>query len=333
MIGVIILTFQSADMIEACLDSLRASDHADLRIVVCDNNSQDDTVDVIRSWAAGQGIDLTESDLNTKRPEEPGFLTLLHTGANRGFAGGVNAGIVHLQADPRIDLFWILNPDSEATPGAAGAYARCAERLGRFSLMGGRIRYHEAPSWIQSDGGRVSPWSGICRNLNAGLMPEDVCIPDVASLDFISGANMVASRRFIEQAGPMVEDYFLYYEEIDWAARRGDLPLALCPEAVVIHHGGTTIGTGSVTKRASPFANYFKNRNRMRFMRRFRPLALPVAWGLSMLRVVKIFAIGANAEAWSALSGLNGLPPPSCVRDRIAPIDRASAFKVRVRTR
>ena len=164
-------------------------------------------------------------------------------------------------------------------------------------------------------------------------MPGDAQFPDVTSLDFISGANMVASRMFIEQIGLMVEDYFLYYEEVDWAARRGDLPLALCPEAVVVHHGGTTIGTGSVTKRASGFANYFNYRNRMRFMRRFHPGALPIVWGLAMLRVAKLVAVGAAAEAWAALAGLNGLPPPAAVRNRIAPDDRAQAFKLRDRTR
>ena len=157
MIGVVVLTFQSAEVIEACLDSLRASEHSDLRVVVCDNNSQDNTVTIVRHWASEKGIRLSEIDLGvSEQPDEPGFLTLVHTGGNLGFAGGVNRGITHLQADPRIDLFWILNPDSEATPGAAGAYARCAERIGRFSLMGGRIRYYEAPGYIQSDGGKVS---------------------------------------------------------------------------------------------------------------------------------------------------------------------------------
>ena len=334
MIGVIVLTFQSEDVIEACLNSLHATQHPGLRVVVCDNGSEDDTIGVIRRWASEKDICFAEVLPGaSKYPASPPFLTVLHNGENLGFAGGVNIGIAHLQADPRIELFWILNPDSEVTPGTAGNYVECAHRIGRFSLMGGRICYHESPGRIQSDGGRVSRWSGICRNLNAGLMPDEAHFPNVSTLDFISGANMVASRAFVQQAGPMVEDYFLYYEEVDWAARRGDLPLAFCPEALVFHHGGTTIGTGSISKRASPFANYFNYRNRMRFMRRFRPQALPVAWALSMLRVLKLIAVQAYAEAWAAFSGLNGLPPPSAVRDRIAPNDRHRAFEMRDRTR
>ncbi len=333
MIGVVVLTFQSADVIEACLESLRVSDHSDLRIVICDNNSQDKTIDAIKKWVEACGLRITEIGPEPGPLPDPAYLTLLHIGGNLGFAGGVNAGIQLLRSDPRIDLFWILNPDSEVAPDTAGAYARRAKEVGPFSLMGSRIRYHEAPQWIQSDGGQVSLWSGVCRNVNLGKIPEMTEPPDAGSLDFISGANMVASRQFVERAGLMVEDYFLYYEEVDWAARRGDLPLVLCPEAEVFHHGGTMIGTGSFTRRPSPFANYFNYRNRMRFVFRFRPWALPTAWFMSMLRVGKLFAIGAGDEAWAALRGLNGLPPPTAVRDQILPADRMRAFGMRERTR
>lgn len=333
IIGVVVLTFQSSDVIAACLDSLAASQGAELRIVVCDNSSRDSTVEVVTGWAEAKGLALTEIQPGAAWPAERGPMTLIHTGGNLGFAGGVNVGLRYLQGDPDVDLFWILNPDGEATPGTAAAYRRRAAEVGPFSLMGGRTRYHEAPRHIQTDGGRVDYWSGICRNVNIGLAPEEATFPDAASLDFIAGANMVASRAFLERAGLMVEDYFLYYEEVDWAARRGALPLVVCPEAEVIHHSGTSIGTGRLNRLASPFANYFNYRNRMRFMRRVRPFALPATWGLSMLRVARLVLRGAWAEAWAAFAGLSGLRPPAAVRDRIAPADRALAFETRDRSR
>ena len=331
MIGVIIVTFQSDDVIEACVESLRSCDTDDLRVVICDNNSSDDTHGVVHRWATHHGIDLAEAQAG--QTPEPATFTFLHTGGNLGFAGGVNAGLRLLLEDPEVDLFWILNPDGEALPNTASTFARHAAEVGPFALMGGRIRYQEPPQYLQSDGGVISPWSGICRNLNAGSMPDEAVMPAAETLDFISGASVVASRAFVERAGLMVEDYFLYYEEVDWAARRGDLPLVLCPDAVVLHHGGTTIGTGAVNRLASPFANYFNYRNRMRFMRRFYPARLPVAWGLSMLRVIKLFGRGAFDEAMGAARGLCGMGPPAAVRARIAPQDQAMAFSMRDTTR
>ncbi|MBG6212060.1 GT2 family glycosyltransferase [Labrenzia sp. EL_126] len=334
MIGVIILTFQADDVIEGCLNSLHASEYRDLRVVVCDNNSYDQTVPIVRQWAAANKIDLKEALAQDEvAPANQDSLTLIHTGSNLGFAGGVNVGLAHLLKDPAMNLFWILNPDTEVAPQTAGEFARCAERVGFFSLMGSRIQYREEPHLIQSDGGSVNWWTGICSNINQGGQPEDAEFPDTGKLDFISGANMVASREFVEQAGPMVEDYFLYYEEVDWAQRRGNLPLAWCRDALVFHHGGTTIGSGAVNRRPSPFANYFNFRNRVRFMRQFRPLAVPVTWVTSMLRVVKLTALGARAEAWAAFTGLNGLAPPTKISDRIAPDDRKLAFRPRDRSR
>ena len=88
----------------------------------------------------------------------------------------------------------------------------------------------------------------MAENVNKGLLPEAVALPDPASLDFISGASMVASRAFIDQVGLMADDYFLYYEEIDWAARRGALPFRLCGDAIVYHHTGTSIGSASSSR-------------------------------------------------------------------------------------
>ena len=242
-------------------------------------------------------------------------------------------GLTHLMRDPHIGLFWILNPDCEVTPGAAAAYRERAATAGPFALMGGRICYREAPGLIQSDGGKVYTWSGICRNLNQNLLPDAAMPPPEESLDFISGANMVASRTFIERTGPMAEDYFLYYEEVDWAARRGNLPLLFCTKAEVYHIGGTAIGTGSINRRPSPFANFFNYRNRMRYMWRFHRGRLPVAWALSISRVAKLAAIGAWAEAWAAFAGLHGLPPPVSVSRIIAPSDYYRAFKMKDQNR
>ncbi len=135
---------------------------------------------------------------------------------------------------------------------------------------------------------------------------------------------MVASRLFIEQAGLMVEDYFLYYEEVDWAFRRGDLPLRLVPDAVVYHHGGTVIGSGSLSRRATPFANYFNYRNRARFARRHMPLALPLLLAKAVLKAGQLLMMGAatkRAQYFPARSTSHPRPTSpaaSAIRRRIA---------------
>ena len=115
----------------------------------------------------------------------------------------------------------------------------------------------------------------------------------------------------------MEEDYFLYYEEVDWATRRGDLPLRLCPDAIVHHHAGTSIGSATLRRGASAFASYFNHRARMRFLRRHRPVAVPTALAFALLRACALALRGSRDEATGALRGILGLRPPLEVLARL----------------
>lgn len=321
-LGVAIVAFHSADVILPCLDSLFASRGVALRVAVTDNASDDATVALVRDWAARRasadaGFSFAELPVGTS--EQPAAaLTLLRSGCNGGYAYGVNSGLRLLLRHPGLHLFWVLNPDCVVPPETAARYAeRGAD--GNFALMSGRTIYCEEPARIQTDGGRVNRWTGVCSSVNAGLPPEGTAMPEPATLDFVTGGNLVASRRFIERAGLMSEDYFLYYEEVEWAFRRGDLPLRLAEGAVVQHHGGTAIGSGTATRRATPFASFFNTRNRLRFLRRNRPWAIPFGLAHAVAKAGRLALAGAGAEARAVLMGAFDRPPPAAIRDRIAP--------------
>ena len=129
----------------------------------------------------------------------------------------------------------------------------------------------------------------------------------------------------------MAEDYFLYYEEVDWALRRltlpgGPLPLAYCPGGIVYHRAGTAIGSPTLGRPASPFSLYFKHRARIRFMRRFRPRNLPAALAYSLAKAGQLAWQGYWTEARTILQASLGLPPPQSVRDRLSPEAATRAF-------
>lgn len=321
-LGVAIVAFHSADVIVPCLDSLFASQRIRLRVAVTDNASGDETVALVSDWAARRAANdaaFSFAELPADTPERPATtLTLLRSGYNGGYAHGVNAGLRLLLRDPELSLFWVLNPDCVVPPETAARYAECGAD-GNFALMSGRTVYCEEPARIQTDGGRVNRWTGVCSSVNAGRSPAGTALPDPATLDFVTGGNLVASRRFIEQAGLMPEDYFLYYEEVEWAFRRGDLPLRLAEGALVQHHGGTAIGSGTATRRATPFASFFNTRNRLRFLRRNRPWATPFGLAHAVAKAGQLALAGAGTEARAVLAGAFDRPPTAAIRDRVAP--------------
>lgn len=325
-IGVAIVAFRSAPVIIGCLDSLLASEGPELRVVITDNASDDETLEVIRKWAADNSGAVSFEEAAVGELAEPiGWLTLLRSPVNGGFAYATNRGLELLLADTSIDMFWLLNPDCRVLPGTAAAYV--AEGLkGAFSLLGGRTLFEEHRTTLQTDGGRVSRWTGTCQSVNWGQSIEIVEFPQADTLDYITGANCIASRPFINKAGLMTEDYFLYYEEVDWAFKRGELPIRFTPDALVYHYGGTTIGSGSVGRSPSPFSNYFNHRNRIKFLQRFRPIALPFAYFYSLAKAGQLFLLGKPDEAIAVLAGVFRLTPPKHVSNLLSQAAQQIAF-------
>jgi GT2 family glycosyltransferase len=331
-IGVVIVTFNSAPVIAECLESVFASRGADVAVVVVDNDSTDSTVQVIEDWASGR-VPLSPRDDCPIRPLGPvakpvrytvsqagdvpaeAPLVIVRSAVNGGFAHGVNRGLEVLARRKDVSLFWVLNPDCVVPPGTAAAYLAAAAE-GPFSLIGCRTIYYEHPDRIETDGGTVNRWTGVCSSVHARQAP-DTPLPDARELDYVTGANMVASRTFLEAAGPMAEDYFLYYEEVDWASRRGNLPLKLVDGAVVYHHGGTAIGSGTAARRASPFANYFNYRNRRLFARRHLSGSGPIILVYALLKAAQLFLMGARDEARAILAGAFLRPPPPDVKAKV----------------
>ncbi len=316
-IGVAIAAYGSGDVIAGCLDSLRQSDGPRLQVVIVDNASPDDTAGAIRAWADRNldAAEFAEASVGDA-PSGGAWLTLLRADANRGFAHATNRALEALMRDPALDLFWLLNPDGRAAPDAPMHFAEMAEK-GPFALMGGRIVFDDRPDIVQTDGGRISQLTGRCISVNWSKHAGTASPPAGSSLDYVSGASCIASRAFIERAGLMPEDYFLYYEEVDWAMRRGDLPLVTVPEAVVRHIGGTSTGSAARTGPSSAFATYFNYRSRFRFIARHMPFALPLSIGWSLAKALGFALRGEWGLARAIMAGSFGGSPPGQVRERL----------------
>lgn len=350
MIGIVIVTYNSSDVIIDCLESLVQVTDRPFRIVICDNNSNDNTLEVLRAWSSSHAqeavprsdvptpeiesspLTVSSEFLDGERSENIPFselkeVSILSLDRNLGFAGGVNTGVNFMLPYREFSMFWILNPDTTIHPSTPAAYISAANKAGEFSLMGCRTRYIDWPEKIQTDaGGVVNRWTGICSNFNRGRSEQEAILPSRKDIDYISGMNLVASRTMVERVGLMREDYFLYYEEIDWAFRRGDLPLVIAEDGCVFHKSGSSIGSGNLNTTSNAFSNYFNFRNRIRFVFRFYPLRLPIAFTFNLLKVIHIAIFDDPGAALGGLLGMAQLPPTAKMRQRISKHDQKLAF-------
>lgn len=314
--GVVLVAFNSGPLLQDCVQSVLASHGADLRILVVDNGSTDDTLE--RFLASDPGASASR---HSRQPDTiaPGHVAVWQLEHNYGFAGGVNHGVRAFMAMEDVDYIWILNPDAQAQPQTAAVLEARARELGTFGVLGGRVCYEADSDLIQTDGGRVSRWTGVCSLFNNRQPASTTPLPDKEALDFISGAHMFVSKDFVRQAGEMPEAYFLYYEETDWCLQHGDLTLEMVPGAEVYHVGGATIGSKTTTQSISPLSAYFLARSRMLFMRKFYPLGLPVSFAYTAAKGLKLLASGERPAAIATLRGILGLPPSAELRAKIGP--------------
>ena len=105
----VVVTYNSASDVPQLIDDLRlAACDRPIRLIVVDNQSSDDTVNVVR---AHDDVILVES------------------GGNLGYAGGINAGLPFVGS---CDDVLILNPDLALAPGAVTRLLAAAddERIG-----------------------------------------------------------------------------------------------------------------------------------------------------------------------------------------------------------
>ncbi len=110
-VRVVIVNYRTPGLTLDCLESLagEVADRPEIRVVVVEGGSGDDSADRLREGIAQRGYG--------------GWVTLDVRESNAGFAGGNNAAIVPAMAEvPPPAYVWLLNPD---TVVRAGASMRC----------------------------------------------------------------------------------------------------------------------------------------------------------------------------------------------------------------
>ena len=137
---------------------------------------------------------------------------------NLGFAGGTNAWMRPLLAEPDWTAVWILNPDTYPEPDALAELVDYARKRGK-GMVGSRLMIPGRTDIASSSGLK---WNKLTPRLTGVDMfapvtpapdPEDV----ERRMDSPTGPSMYVTRGCIERIGLMDESFFLYWEEVDWA--------------------------------------------------------------------------------------------------------------------
>jgi hypothetical protein len=340
------------DTIE-CLESVLRLDHDSFRVIVCDNASADGSLDRIAEWASGSlaaGCSNAELQHLTSPPYpkpipfiriEPGVqmhlgtrdekLILVQTGDNLGFAGGCNVGLRLALGAGDLDYAWLLNNDTVVEPDALSSLVKTMQQRSEIGICGSTLLYYHSPRTVQVFGGcTYNRWTARNGSIGHGHGLDQVMPTHEVErrMGFVVGASMCVSCAFLQQVGLMDERYFIYFEEIDWATRaKGRFLQAYCPESVVYHKEGSSIGTSQTKgKPRSELCERFASRNRILFTRIHYPAALVTVLPAILLSIVHRLVTGQFRHFVMLLrgtsSGLLGRksPAPSSPLSKTRPV-------------
>ena len=315
---IVILNWKGWENTIECLESLFRNTYLAWQVIVCDNDSQDGSLEKIMAWAKGElsvfpprhpplkqyvvppvekpilyrVLSFSSSSPAQSIADEP--LLLIQNDQNLGFAGGNNVALRYLLTRLDWAYVWLLNNDTVIHPEALSALVGKIETNLKYGLCGSTVLYYHAPETIQARGGNhYWPWIGRTRHV-AFMEPYiKRCLESEIEkqLNCVLGASMLVRRTFIQEIGLMDEKYFLYFEELDWAIRaKGRYQLGYASHSLVYHKEGASIGGGNRNrKEKSELADYFEIRNRILITRTFFPYAIPlVSLGLVVTLVNRV---------------------------------------------
>lgn len=194
---------------------------------------------------------------------------------NLGFAGGNNLGIEAAQG--KYLLF--INNDTYITDDSLIFLKERLETTPECAAASPKIKFAFTPQNIQFAG--FTPLSKYTlRNSAIGYNEADQGQYNQPSITpYLHGAAMIVRQDVIKKIGKMPENYFLYYEELDWCTRmtKAGYTLWYEPRSTVFHKESRSTG------KSSPMKIFYLTRNRLLYTwRHRRGLAL---WGALMYQL------------------------------------------------
>lgn len=246
-VAIILVNWNGLEFTQACLMSLRKVDFPSFQVILVDNGSENQ-----------EGRQL-QKDF----PE----IQLIETGENLGFAGGNNVGIRKALADGYSHVL-LLNNDTEVEPDFLGELVRKAVQKPQIGLVQPLILFLHNPKEIWSAGGKWNPLFGRAITLGDREPLADFR-PKTTYLDWATGCCMLVSREAILAAGLLHEQYFTYFEDVEWSLRirKAGFEIHFAEKSVIYHEAGASSKKKHAEGMLSPRVFYYHVRNQFLLLR------------------------------------------------------------------
>jgi hypothetical protein len=227
-LSICIVTLNSRELLRECLHSIQSNVRdVRLEIIVVDNGSDDDTVEMVsRHYPKVQ---------------------LIQNDRNLGFARPNNQALTLSRG--RYAL--LLNPDTIVLPQALEHLVEFADAHPQVGIVGPKVLNRNGTMQLQCRRSFATPWDLFCYfSRLSKIFPKSRLFArylvtyrdenEIHPVDAISGACMLIRRAMLEQIGMLDERFFAYQEDTDYSfrAHQAGWEVYYYPRAQIVHYAG-----------------------------------------------------------------------------------------------
>ncbi|MDI4650303.1 glycosyltransferase [Cohnella hashimotonis] len=214
-VAICIVTFNSAEYIGNCLDHISRQTWSNLRTIIVDNASVDNTLSIINN--------------------HPYPTDVIKNPINRGFAAAQNQAI---QAGLNSNYFLVLNPDVSMECNYIYELINVMEKDSDIGSACGCLCFANEPNIVDSTGLAMN-WARRASDRGSGRLQQDfIHEEDVFGVSGAAGMYRSAMIKHISlQQEFFDEDFFVYKEDVDvaWRAQLLGWRARYIPSARALH--------------------------------------------------------------------------------------------------
>jgi len=209
MIYIILVNYNSFLFTKKCINSIFKSNFKKYKIILIDNKSTDSSTDNIKKYIK-----------NYKKN-----LKFISNDINKGYAAGINLGIKYAINNKDCKYLFIINNDTLITPNCLN---ELVDNYKNNTIVTPSIFDYDINTKVQSLGGVINRYMLTTKHLKK---------INISKIDYIPGTAMFFNKDIINIIGLLPEEYFMYYEDVDWStsAKLNNISLKVNDKAIIFH--------------------------------------------------------------------------------------------------
>jgi GT2 family glycosyltransferase len=246
-VAIIVLNWNAFEDTYYCIKSLKKVTYQNFSIILVDNDSTDGSYEKLKN----------------EFPE----IEVLQSGYDGGYAYGTNYG-AKAALKQNAEYVMYLNNDTEVEPDFLDRIMDVFNNYENVGIVSSKILYMHDKKTLYCAGGKFRKFMCAGRNKFQGLDAVDHA-NEIEEIDFAEGCCMTIKREVFEKIGFMNDEYFMYFDDIDYSVRAiKHFKLYYTPYSILYHK----TGAGLTWTDFTAFYYYYFTRNRINFYKNFFPL-------------------------------------------------------------